>query len=106
MRDVSPSLYKYICTTAHSARKGRYTFHCITPMFIYQPNQYSDDRVVWHGGESTQLHYEQEHADAHDNPMWSCRDTRILGRGIPVSMSEFHRELVDYYNYCQVAVHV
>ena len=71
-------------------------------MFIYQPNVYSNDRVVWYGGESTQLHYEQELVDANGNPEWADMSVRTLGNGLPTGVSELHAELVDYYNYCQV----
>jgi hypothetical protein len=74
-------------------------------MFIYQPNTYSSDRVVWYGGESTQLHYEQEAVDANGCPEWLDIDVRTLGGGIPAGISELHAELVDYYNYCQTIDH-
>ena len=70
-------------------------------MLIYQPHEYSNDRVVWYGGKSTQLHYETETVDKHGNPQWIDRTVRTLGCGIPSSISEFHAELMDYYNYCQ-----
>lgn len=65
-------------------------------MFIYQPFLSSKDRVVWYGGESTQLHYQWLNAEGE----WWDKDVRTLGNGIPASMSEMHAELVDYYNYC------
>ena len=68
---------------------------------IYQPQINSTDRVVWHGGESTQLHYEQQVDGWDGNPDWIGRGVRILGGGMPTSMSEMHAEMVDYYNYCQ-----
>ena len=70
-------------------------------MFIYMPNIYSCDRVIWHGGESTQLHYEQEGVDEYGNQTWNEREVRTLGGGIPLGMSEVHAELVNFYNYCQ-----
>jgi hypothetical protein len=66
-------------------------------MFIYQPQHDSTDRTIWYGGESTQIHYEQQDCDGH----WWGRDVRTLGGGIPAGVSELHAELVDYYNYCQ-----
>ena len=66
-------------------------------MFIYQPTIDSDDRVVWYGGESTQLHYE---VFFNDTAEWINKDVRTLGGGIPAGMSEMHAEMVDYYNYC------
>lgn len=66
-------------------------------MFIYQPTIDSDDRVVWYGGESTQLHYE-----VYCNGMgeWISQYVRTLGNGVPAGMSEMHAEMVEYYNYC------
>jgi len=66
-------------------------------MQIYQPFDDSTTRVVWYGGESTQLHYEYLTSDGG----WHDVNVRTLGGGIPPSMSELHAELVDYYNYCQ-----
>lgn len=73
-------------------------------MFIYQPNIYSVDRVVWYGGESTQLHYECETCDANGNLMWIDCNVRTLDGGIPTGVSELHAELMDYYNYCNACV--
>jgi hypothetical protein len=70
-------------------------------MFIYQPHINSTDRVLWHGGESTQLHYEQQVDGWDGNPDWIPRALRTLPEGLPTGMSELHRELIDYYNFCQ-----
>jgi|TARA_R110000868_G_scaffold393396_1_gene664377 hypothetical protein len=70
---------------------------CDNTMQIYQPFVDSTSRVVWYGGESTQLHYEYIASDGG----WYDVNVRTLGGGIPPSMSELHAELVDYYNYCQ-----
>jgi hypothetical protein len=70
---------------------------CGNTMQIYQPFADSTSRVVWYGGESTQLHYEYIASDGD----WYDVNVRTLGGGIPPSMSELHAELVDYYNYCQ-----
>jgi hypothetical protein len=72
-------------------------------MFIYQPTINATDRVVWYGGESTQLHYEQQVDGRNDNSEWIGCAVRTLGGGIPQGVSELHAELVDFYNYCQVA---
>ena len=74
-------------------------------MFIYQPNTYSSDRVVWYGGEATKLHYEQEAVDANGCPEWLDVAVQTLAGGIPAGVSELHAELVDYYNYCQTIDH-
>lgn len=75
-------------------------------MFIYQPTVYSNDRVVWYGGESTQLHYEQEATDGNGCPKWDSIGVRTLMGGMPAGVSELHAELVDYYNYCQTTDHI
>jgi hypothetical protein len=74
-------------------------FLLLKSMFIYQPYIDSSDRVIWHGGESTQLHYEQRDKTGD----WIECAVRTLGGGIPTGMSEMHAELVDYYNHCQTA---
>ena len=63
-------------------------------MFIYQPTIRSNDRVVWYGGESTQLHYEI------CNGQWVEVNVRTLGGGVPAGMSELHSLCRDYYDYC------
>jgi hypothetical protein len=70
---------------------------------VYQPHDYTRDRVVWYGGESTQLHYEQEIIDKEsmDGIGWNALAVRTLGGGIPKGMSEMHAEMQDYYNFCQ-----
>jgi len=67
-------------------------------MFIYQPHIDSTDRVIWYGGESTQLHYEQLDLATGE---WLDKGFRTLGGGLPKGMSELQAELIDYYNYCQ-----
>jgi hypothetical protein len=66
-------------------------------MIIYQPTVDSTDRVVWHGGESTYLHYEK-----FINDMWLERDVQTLGSGLPRGMSEMYAEMVEYYQLSQV----
>ena len=66
-------------------------------MIIYRPFISSTDRVVWHGGNSTQLHYEKL-----INNKWIERDVQTLGSGIPSGMSEMHAEMMEYYNLSQI----
>ena len=73
-------------------------------MIIYQPHISSTDRVIWHGGESTQLHYEQQVDGWDGKPDWIERAVRTLGGGLPTGMSEMHAEMVEFYNYCQTGV--
>jgi len=72
-------------------------------MFIYQPTIDSDDRVVWYGGESTQLHYE---VCRNETGEWIAQYIRNLGNGVPAGMSEMHAEMVEYYNYCQITENI
>lgn len=69
-------------------------------MFIYMPNQYSCDRVVWHGGENNQLVYEKEAVDSFGNQAWIEKEVKTLGNGIPAGMSELHAEMANFYDFC------
>lgn len=69
-------------------------------MLTYMPNQYSCDRVVWYGDQSTQLVYEQEKVDEFGNPAWVQKEVKTLGNGIPDSMSQFHAEMSAFYDHC------
>jgi len=66
-------------------------------MMIYQPTVDSLDRVVWHGGESTQLYYEKL-----SHGKWLERDVQTLGSGLPSGMSEMQAEMVEYYQLSQL----
>lgn len=66
-------------------------------MMIYQPTVNSLDRVVWHGGESTQLHYEKL-----SHGKWLERDVQTLGSGLPRGMSEMQTEMAEYYQLSQL----
>jgi hypothetical protein len=68
-------------------------------MQIYQPFINSTDRIVWYGGESTQLHYELLKCNE-----WVDCDVRTLGGGIPSGMSELHAEMREYYDFCNTSV--
>lgn len=65
-------------------------------MFIYQPEADKRTRVIWGGGESTQIHY--QHRAITDK--WIDIETRTLGGGIPSDTKEFMQEMRDFYNYC------
>ena len=74
-------------------------------MQIYQPCIDSHDRVIWNGGESTQLHYQLELEGYDDEAEWIDEYIRTLGGGLPSSMSELHAAMVDLYNYCSAGMH-
>jgi hypothetical protein len=70
-------------------------------MNFYQPSIDSTDRVVWHGGESTQLHYEKLY-DTYDlctnssTKEWVERDVQTLG-SLPTSMKDMLAAMQEYY---------
>jgi hypothetical protein len=63
-------------------------------MFIYQPRHEHLYRVVWYGGQSTQLHFEKKVAGE-----WKDIDVRTLGSGLPDGVKELYQEMLEYYNY-------
>lgn len=74
-------------------------------MQIYQPFIDSTDRVVWHGGESTQLHYEKLYdiKDPGTNSLmgeWMERDIQTLG-SLPTSMKDMLSAMQEYYDRSQ-----
>ena len=82
-------------------------------MQIYQPCIDSHDRVIWNGGESTQLHFQlelQAYAcynvgdEGADSTDWIDVYTRTL-MDFPTNMSELHAAMVDLYNYCSAGLH-
>ena len=68
-------------------------------MFIYMPFISSTDRVVWKGGESTQLHYEVQVDGWDGNPDWIERDVRTID-SLPSGMKELLHAMQDYYQDC------
>jgi hypothetical protein len=61
-------------------------------MLIHQPT--NEERVVWYGGESTQLHYERL-----CDGKWKELSVRTLN-DFPHSVKAFKAELDDFYQYC------
>lgn len=68
-------------------------------MFVYMPFISSTDRVVWYGGESTQLHYEVQVDGWDGNPDWIERDVRTID-SLPSGMKELLHVMQDYYQDC------
>ena len=74
-------------------------------MQIYQPFINSTDRVVWHGGESIQLHYEKLY-NTYDlctnssTKEWLERDVQTLG-SLPTSMKDMLAAMQEYYDCSQ-----
>lgn len=72
------------------------------PTLLYRPDKQSY-RVVWYGGESTQLHFEKlwNTWDPDTNETWQewlDRDVRTLG-AMPTSMKDMLMEMQEYYQY-------
>ena len=80
------------------------TAHTHTTMFIYQPYIYSNDRVVWHGDASTQLHYEIESLDENRNPIWKEISVRTP-MDFPTGVKQLYEKMQDYYDFCSSARH-
>jgi hypothetical protein len=51
-------------------------------------------RVVWYGGESTQLHFEKQIFSGE----WRAIDTRTLQYSFPTGVKELLLEMEDYYH--------
>lgn len=64
-------------------------------MMIYQPKHEHLYRVVWYGGQSTQLHFEKNVAGK-----WKDIDVRTLGSGLPDGVKQMQEEMRDYLDYC------
>ena len=64
-------------------------------MMIYQPSAEHKYRVVWYGGESTQLHFEKQ---VFLNE-WKAIHTRTLMGGLPHGVKELLLEMEDYYHH-------
>ena len=75
-------------------------------MLTYQPSEERNFRVAWHGGESTQLHFQELKLQLVDDGYsgaylheWTDIDVRTLGGGLPTGTKELLHEMMDYYNY-------
>jgi hypothetical protein len=65
-------------------------------MLTYQPECDDRTRIVWYGGESTQLHF--QHRGITDR--WIDIETQTLGQGIPSGVKELLADMQEFYNYC------
>ena len=68
-------------------------------MLSYYPYEGAKERITWHGGESTMLHYQVEVDDYKGDPDWIDRYSQTLGGGIPCSTKELLAAMSDYYQY-------
>ena len=64
-------------------------------MMIYQPSGEHKYRVVWYGGESTQLHFEKQ-VFTND---WQAIATSTLQYSFPTGVKELLLEMEDYYHH-------
>jgi hypothetical protein len=65
-------------------------------MLTYQPECDDRTRIVWYGGESTQLHFQHRGI----TNRWIDIETQTLGRGIPSGVKELLVDMQEFYNYC------
>lgn len=66
--------------------------YLIQSMLIHQPT--NTERIVWYGGNSTQIHYE-----VFDGNEWKTFETETITE-FPHSVKEFKQAVVDFYDYC------
>lgn len=63
-------------------------------MMIYQPSSDMNYRVVWYGGESTQLHFEKQVF----KDEWRPLAIRTLQFSFPTGVKELLLEMEEYYH--------
>ena len=63
-------------------------------MFIYMPEGCDKERVLWKGGESTQLHYQQMRGG-----QWKDINVQTL-MDFPTSMKDMHLAMRNFYDDC------
>jgi hypothetical protein len=63
-------------------------------MLTYQPECDDRTRVAWHGGDSTQIHFQHRGI----TERWIDIETRTLGD--VYGAKELLAEMQDFYNYC------
>ena len=71
-------------------------------MLTYQPKCDDRTRIVWYGGESTQLHFQHRGI----TEKWIDIETRTLGHGIPSGVKELYAEMQEFYSYCYSSDHI
>ena len=67
-------------------------------MLAFYPHPGATERITWHGGVSTMLHYEVQVDDWKGDPDWIEREVRTLGGGIPTGMKEMYQEMSQFYD--------
>jgi hypothetical protein len=66
-------------------------------MLAFYPEEGATERIVWYGGESTQLHYEVQVDDYKGDLDWIARETQTLGGGLPTSVKELYTAMCEFY---------
>ena len=66
-------------------------------MLAYYPHEDAAERVVWYGGESTQLHYEILFISHDGSSEWVENNVQTLGGGIPTSTKDLLAAMSDFY---------
>ena len=68
-------------------------------MLSYYPYEGATERITWHGGESTMLHYHVQVDDYKGDPDWIDRYSQTLMGGIPCGTKELLAAMSDYYQH-------
>ena len=66
-------------------------------MLAFYPHQGATERISWHGGTSTMLHYEVQVDDWKGDPDWIEREVRTLSC-LPTGMKEMNQEMSQFYD--------
>lgn len=70
-------------------------------MLAFYPHPGAEDmvaeRITWHGGTSTMLHYEVQVDDWKGDPDWIEREVRTLSC-LPTGMKEMYQEMSQFYD--------
>jgi hypothetical protein len=68
-------------------------------MLCYYPHEGATERITWHGGESTMLHYQVEIDDYKGDSDWIERYSQTFMGGIPCDTKELLAAMSDYYQH-------
>ena len=66
-------------------------------MICYYPYEGATERITWHGGQSTMLHYQVQVDSYNGDPDWIERYSQTLMGGIPCGTKELLAAMSEYY---------
>jgi hypothetical protein len=81
------------CRTQHPVIKPTE----LNSMLCYYPHEGATERITWHGGESTMLHYQVQVDDYKGDPDWIERESQTFMGGMPCGTKELLAAMSDYY---------